>query len=254
MRSSLATAILQAWEDASDATPGERGLILLGLAAPGAPPRARANFAVGARDLALLDLYARLFGERAAAQADCPHCAAAIEIDVPFASIRACAPSERPEKFALELAGRQIVFRLPNAGDLAALARETARDAADPDAPARMAGRLARRCVLAVEPAGPDAATISDDEAGAVETALASAMAEADPQAEINLALECPACGRTSGAPFDIVEFLWLRLDAHARRLLYDVHRLARAYGWSEDSILALSPRRRRHYLELMGA
>jgi hypothetical protein len=253
MRSSLTAAILQAWEDASDATPGERGLILLGLAAPASPVAARANFTVGQRDQALLDLYARLFGEMAAAQADCPHCSAPIELDVPFAAIRASNPQDRPENFTLELADRRIVFRLPNAGDLAALAQDAADEEADRESLASAAAKLARRCVLAVESAGVEA-ELSDEAARALETALASTIAAADPQAEINLALKCPACGRACSAPFDIVEFLWLRLDAFARRLLYDVHLIARAYGWSERSILALSSQRRRHYLELIGA
>ena len=34
---------------------------------------------------------------------------------------------------------------------------------------------------------------------------------------------------------------------------LADVHRLARAYGWTEDQVLALGPVRRAHYLSLVG-
>jgi hypothetical protein len=34
---------------------------------------------------------------------------------------------------------------------------------------------------------------------------------------------------------------------------LLEVHQLARAYGWSERETLALTPRRRRRYLELVS-
>lgn len=34
------------------------------------------------------------------------------------------------------------------------------------------------------------------------------------------------------------------------QHLLYDVHLLAQAYGWSEASILAMSPKRRQTYLD----
>ena len=38
-----------------------------------------------------------------------------------------------------------------------------------------------------------------------------------------------------------------------AGRMLLDIHALARAYGWSESDILALPPRRRQAYLELVA-
>jgi len=74
----------------------------------------------------------------------------------------------------------------------------------------------------------------------------------ADPHADIRLDLDCSACQARWQAPFDIVPFLWSAVDAWALRLLRDVHRLARAYGWREADILALSPPRRRCYLELL--
>ena len=46
---------------------------------------------------------------------------------------------------------------------------------------------------------------------------------------------------------------LWSEIHAWARQLLRDVHALARAYGWREADILALSPTRRGIYLELLG-
>ena len=45
----------------------------------------------------------------------------------------------------------------------------------------------------------------------------------------------------------------WAELDAWARRLLLDVHTLARAYGWSERDILQLTETRRQFYLNLIG-
>ena len=40
-------------------------------------------------------------------------------------------------------------------------------------------------------------------------------------------------------------------MHAWARRTLRDVHVLARAYGWREADVLALSPTRRQIYVEL---
>jgi hypothetical protein len=48
------------------------------------------------------------------------------------------------------------------------------------------------------------------------------------------------------------VSFFWQELDDWADRVLRDVHELASAYGWPENEILALSPRRRQCYLDLI--
>ncbi|MGW0209347.1 hypothetical protein ACWDZ8_27315, partial [Streptomyces sp. NPDC003233] len=80
---------------------------------------------------------------------------------------------------------------------------------------------------------------------------VAQAAAAADPAADIRLNLACPACGHAASAELDIASYLWAELDAWARGTLQDVHLLAGHYGWSESEILALSPLRRRYYLEL---
>ncbi|MFE6990250.1 hypothetical protein ACFVFN_19020, partial [Streptomyces pharetrae] len=80
---------------------------------------------------------------------------------------------------------------------------------------------------------------------------IAEAAEAADPAADVTLNVACPECGRATRAELDIASYLWTELDAWARDLLLDVHLLATAYGWSEPEILALSPLRRRYYLEL---
>ena len=82
-------------------------------------------------------------------------------------------------------------------------------------------------------------------------TALADSMAAADPQANIDIGMTCAGCDHHWACAFDIASFLWREIDAWARRTLRDVHTLARAYAWSEQDILALSPTRRQVYLEL---
>jgi hypothetical protein len=83
---------------------------------------------------------------------------------------------------------------------------------------------------------------------------MADRFATSDPQADVQIQLLCPACSSTWEQDFDISSFLWAEIDTWARRLLADVHVLARAYGWDEDQILALSPLRRHAYLEMVSA
>jgi hypothetical protein len=52
---------------------------------------------------------------------------------------------------------------------------------------------------------------------------------------------------------FDIISFFWKEIDHWVKHLLLDVHVLAKAYGWSENDILEISPWRRRIYLEMIG-
>ena len=92
------------------------------------------------------------------------------------------------------------------------------------------------------------------DLAAAEVAALSAALAEADPGAELLLELQCPACERGWWELLDVATFLWAEVEVQARRLLREVHVLARAYGWREADVLALSPRRRRLYLEMVSA
>jgi hypothetical protein len=78
-----------------------------------------------------------------------------------------------------------------------------------------------------------------------------SAMAEADPLAEVMVGLSCPECGSAFESDLDLGSFVWEEVGARARRLLQEIDTLARAYGWSEADVLALSEHRRSAYLGL---
>src|SRR5262249_46541500 len=70
--------------------------------------------------------------------------------------------------------------------------------------------------------------------------------------AEITLQVTCPGCGHTEAVDLDIARFLWTEVRHAAVRLLRDVHDLASAYSWQEAAILAMTPQRRRAYLEMV--
>jgi hypothetical protein len=74
-----------------------------------------------------------------------------------------------------------------------------------------------------------------------------------DPGSEFRFSLACDTCGHQWSETLDIHGLLWEEVDAHARALLIDVHCLARAYGWSETEILALSPQRRATYVQMVN-
>jgi hypothetical protein len=134
--------------------------------------------------------------------------------------------------------GWDVRFRLPGVADLTAAAR-----AADPRA------ALLTRCLVSARRDGT--AVPAADLPVPVQRRIAEAVEAADPGADVTLNIGCPECGEATRAELDIASYLWTELDAWARDVLLDVHLLATAYGWSEPEILALSPVRRRYYLEL---
>ena len=100
--------------------------------------------------------------------------------------------------------------------------------------------RLLTRCVI-----GPDVAVTAE-----ILAAVEAELDALDPGAAPSVELDCPDCGRRWSAPFELAEFVWSEVDRFARRVLSDVHTLARAYGWREPDVLALSPARRSFYLQ----
>ena len=109
---------------------------------------------------------------------------------------------------------------------------------------------LVRRCVSQALRDGTEVTVETLPEM--VITALSTRIAESDPQAEVQLDLTCPSCAHRWQLTFDIVSFFWMEISAQAKRLLREVHILARAYSWREADILSLSPARRQFYLEMV--
>jgi hypothetical protein len=240
LRPVTAAELLTVWDVGQGLVPARRALLLLATASD-LPRDAAAALSVGQRDAALLTLRAWCFGSRLESVAVCPACNEHLELAFNADDIRVAAPPEPPAPLEVSANGWQVRFRLPIAADLVALAEGSG--------PASGA-TLFQHCVLAVT--HNDAAQALDAVPAALLPAVAEAMAAADPQADVRLALHCPACGHGWLALFDILAFFWAEIEAWAARTLRDVHTLAQAYGWSEGAILALSPLRRQRYLELV--
>jgi hypothetical protein len=268
LRAPGAAALLEVWEHARGRSPGERAQALLVLACPEADPATLAELSVGRRDARLLAFRERTFGSQLAGLTRCPGCGERLELDIgagDLAVAGAAEPSGRSEPttpatftqpapcgevpewpvladpLTLSNAGFEVRFRLPTAGDLAAAT------ASDIDA-ARL--ELLARCVVSIHEGSRERPVTALPPS--VVDELARAMARADPQADMHLALTCPSCHHSWEALFDIADFLWREVEAWAARLLRDVHALASAYGWRETDILSMSPWRREAYLELI--
>lgn len=220
-----------------------------------------------------LHLRERLLGRQLSVRASCPGCAEQVEFTLDTQRLRDGAAGRAPDAPADDhdrVAGRpgpaeaaatssmpdawpdaamggamrcgasdgcSLVWRPPTPADVLAAAAEPEPEAA-----------LWRRCLRVTGPDGPlDPLTLDETTRAAVE----AAMAEADPLAMLLVAVSCPSCGVDFEADVDPGAFVWAEVEAAAVRLLHDVDLLARAYGWTEQDVLALSDPRRAAYARL---
>jgi hypothetical protein len=243
MRALTPERLLDVWERGQGHGPTVRALALLSVAEPEAAWEDLGALPLGERDRRLLALREETLGRAIDGVARCPACNEPLDVALDARELRSGAePAPLPRRVSRD--GVELRFRPVNSHDL--LAAE--RCAGVEEARRLLAGRClleARRGDLPVAEAD-----LSEEDL----QALASGLAEADPGAELLLELRCPACGHAWDELLDPASFFWAELDVQARRLLREVHALASAYGWREADVLALSPRRRRLYLEMVSA
>lgn len=196
--------------------------VLLVAALDGIEWSAAADLPLDRRDARLIEARIAAFGPKVSCFARCPSCGEAHEADF---DLRELPPPTEGEANAV-VAGHTVRLRPPTSRVVAEAARS--------DQPLA----LLEACVEGVP--DPDA-----DFAEHVEAALASCF----PLLDIRLELVCSACSAGFDIRFDIVSWLWGEIESVATRAVDAVDRLARAYGWSEQAILGLSPARRELYL-----
>lgn len=232
------TDVLDLWERAAGLAPLDRDDALL-AAWDGPPPTS-----LGERHAALLRLRTRLFGPLQPLRCRCPACDETAEFSVDCEALAATLlplPGAAAAR-TLTLARHRVRFRVPDVHDLRATA------ALDEEG---FAETLLQRCLLQAERDDGEPVTTLPE---AVALALSQEMETLEPGAHVSFDLRCPACATAWLAPMDPGEVLWSELQSRAERLLLDVDALARAYGWHEAEVLALSPTRRAAYLQLVGA
>lgn len=228
-----AEAIVEIWEQGLYQQPIDRALTILAVLTN----RSRqelAELTLERRDSLLLERRLQLFGRSFSGGSTCRRCGCDVEVSVTTDEMDV--PEER---FVVKVADTELVVQMPTSIDLAAAGRCDSVDAARRE--------LVRRCILGSKRNDGDGSFEGDDVVAAVE-------AELDRRAGVSAAavqVSCPDCGQEWVLELDVAGFMWREIEILAVRLLRQVDLLARRYGWSEQAILALSPGRRRFYLEL---
>lgn len=233
-------ALLAAWESAAGRPAVDRA-VTLAATASGLPFEEVADLPLGDCDLLLLRLREQCFGPLLDGLAECPRCHTELDVSVDIQELQpmirnddgrlSSAPPHIDGRRTVQVAGAEVELRPLTSRDIRICGGD--RD------------RLLARCVTG----GPDDGPALVPGPGVL-AAVAASLDTLDPQAALTLDLDCPECGATWPAPVDITELVWTEVDRFARRLLYDVHTLARAYGWTEADVLAVGPARRHFYLQ----
>ena len=233
---------LAIWERVASLGPDARSIdrTLLLASFNGDETAALSAAPVGRCHAKLLELRLRMGSEELDWIATCPQCANPVEFAVDAIDLLALdVPTEVGAELVFVSSGCTVHGRPPASIDLIGLDEETNPVAA-----------LRRRCVVATDAEGNDLdpATLPGDILDDIDSALAAT----DPLAELVVSLRCPDCGVGFEADVDFGAFVWSEVDARAQRILHDVDVLARAYGWTEPDVLALSESRRAAYLRLV--
>jgi hypothetical protein len=236
--------LLDIWQAGSHQPLIEKTLHLLGVSCGNDSIREMARLSIGERDLRLLQLREWIFGARLHNIVHCPRCAGLTEWDARLDDLRLqpLRPDDGKKTFECSIDGYELTFRLPNSEDLYSFLPD--------DAPVKDPKKLLGRCILSLR---RDYRSCTPDELpDTVFDTLAQHMEREDPQADIRIEVNCPACAHSWEAVFDIIPYLWAEIDGWARRTLEEVCLLARNFGWSEHDILTMPPQRRQLYIHLL--
>jgi hypothetical protein len=243
MKTLDASELLHVWERGVGSPPALVILPLLMATCPEIPSERLPRLTVGERDALLLTQLEWMFGPQLEATTACPKCGEHLEFSLTVNDIRAvptltdASDLGQTAPLSATLGEYRVEFRAPNIADTQSVTSQE---------------QLMESCLFEATKAGK-AQAVSELPPAVIET-ISHQMAVADPQADIQLALNCPACEHEWLAVFDIAAFLWEKIHTWAQRTLLEIHQLASAYNWSEAEILALSPVRRQIYLTMIGA
>lgn len=234
------SVVLTLWERGMTVAPAQRADAML-------EPELELPTSLGARNAALLALRARLFGRTQALRCTCVHCGALNEfaVDCDALAQTLVPPVGADGLHALKVGGYVVEFRAPRSEDIRAAA------AAHDDASFALA--LLDRCVLRAIDVDGSVRTGGElpDE---TRDAIALAMEQLEPGAAVEFDVVCAECGQRWSAPMDCADLVWSEVQSRAERLLLDIDVLARAYGWRDQDVLALSDVRRAAFLQLASA
>lgn len=210
------------------------------------------DLSMGDREALLLHVRRMTFGDGMDCVLSCPACGSRMDFQLNTEALIVAAAEharqQHEEEFPVDGLSFQVSFHVPTGGDV-----QDALGSAG-GVPHEAVRSLVTRCVESVHRQSetreevPAAGWPPD-----LIAQVSARLAELDPQAEIKLQLQCPACTHKFAAFFDTADFFFRELRERERQLYEEVHQLALFYHWSEADILRMTPRRRKLYIDLLN-
>jgi len=233
--------LLLLWESALDRPLIEKGLLALTFSYPEYGPEQIAAFSIGDRDARLLQVRENLFGPWLSNTASCPQCKQKVEWEMSVEALKVQPINETGETKIIDMSYENYTFRLrlPNSADLMQITNNR-----DIETQTR---ELIKKCLVHA-----DLPYEQIENSEELINAISLLLSENDPQADIDMNLQCPECTHSWSAVFDITQYLWMEIHERVLRLIQDIYVLANRFGWSENDILSMSRRRRSLYLNMI--
>jgi len=233
---------LDVWEQGCHLSALDRALLVLGHCYPEHNHETLLDLSLGQRDRRLFELYRGSFGDALEAFTQCPACHERLEFSLSCGAFLHDGPVRQLPTKTVEIDGILFSLRAPTSRDAAAATAGATVEAAK--------NTLLSRCAVPAAVVDGPVATLPER----TQAAIAAEIALLDPQAEVLVELTCPACGGAWQGVLEVIDFLWAEIRTRARRLLQEIDALARAYGWREAEILAMSDARRGLYVQMAMA
>lgn len=188
------------------------------------------SLSVGDRRAIIAELVCRMGSQTQWVPSSCESCQARFEVSIDRRALPVQPAGDDYPATQVRTAAGALTVRVPTGADQEAIVDADDRDAFT---------LLLRRCV-----AGDVSVDVLDQEDL---TAVEDAIEAMTPQTTETVSTQCPECGQPNAVELPGDVDTW-RDD----RIFEDVHRLAGAYGWSEEAIVRLPLTRRRRYLRIL--
>lgn len=201
------------------------------------------TLSVGDRIALALQIRRLTFGDRLDSVLSCPNCSEVMSLDFKISQLLQPIISEPALDYEMDFEGISIRVRPVTGEDLESLLHEEDKAATA----LQMEQELVRSCIVSSIPSLPE--ELKED----FVRAIGSKLEELDPQSSLVLNLACPECKHSLQISFNPEDFLLQELAARSGQLESEVHWLAFNYHWDEKTILSLSIRMRKRYVDLVN-
>ncbi len=195
------------------------------------------------RDRLVAALYRDIYGDRIDATLQCRACESKFDIDFQLSSLqqslyRAQTEASRDGTYQTP---QGYVFRLPTSED----------EIETSGMPQSQATTNLLEKIL-IDPTYQNLLTEPENYRREVIEAVEESLTRVAPILDLEVAACCPECATDHAVHFDLQCFFLERLLQERRWLMHEIHMIANAYGWSLNSILALSRRERKELTTLI--